>query len=262
MTTESTKEGGRAGAGAIEEKLGASTDGQKTYVLRTKYVEMERPEGLLRKTGRVVEGFLGGMGAGASALWAADHFASSTASETFTVPSGSNALFNLTSGQVFSMDGMQFDVVSENSKSMVIQQVLPNGHLGTTITVALNNPGSEAVLTVHNGVVSAIQYFNQTPAHFIFQNGAGSGSYLTLWGYSNNGADNLGYNTVQYNLVVLQNWVAQALSSFQHQLEFVLTLGAIGAAVGALSALYKLQRRGKKPAEGESFTVVESGGRP
>jgi|ACXJ01.1.fsa_nt_gi hypothetical protein len=144
---------------------------------------------------------------------------------------------------------MQFDVVSGNSNDIVLRQILPNGHLGGQIGVALQNQASQGgvtLLKVHNGVISAVQQISAPISQTVLQNGMGKGSFVLLYGSNYNGSDSINANTIQYYMTAIQNWVAQALSNFQHQAEFVLAAGVIGLSLGAVSSFYKLVRREKK----------------
>lgn len=223
-------------------------EGNTKYVIITQKERVDNDVKLnpMQKLLRVGEGFTAGILSGGFALWAVGRFAKYKLTGTLTISNSGSVYENLSQGQIITIDKLNFKVISDSNSSITIQQVLPNGTLGQVATVG-DNSGSE-ILTVHNGIVTSVQQLASNSNNVVLHAGNGTYQYITISGMLQNSAGNMGiYATIiKDHLSITQNWVAQALSSLPHQIEFVIALGVVGSVIGLVSSLYRLQRRGEK----------------
>jgi hypothetical protein len=222
--------------------------GNTRYVIITQKERADNDVKLnpMQKLLRVGEGFAAGILSGGFALWSVGRFAKYKLTGTLTIPNSGSIYGDLSQGQIITIDKLNFKVISDSTSSITIQQILPNGALGQAATVG-DNPGSE-ILTVHNGIVTSVQQLTSNLNDIVVHAGNGTYQYITMSGMLQNSAGNMGiYATViKDHLSITQNWVAQALSSLPHQIEFIVALGVVGSVMGLVSGLYRLQRRGGK----------------
>ncbi len=183
---------------------------------------------------RAARNFGEGVGGGALSLLAIAHFVKYTTSVTlYTNPYVGP--FNVKPGQTFNLDGSEFLVAWETSKSIAMNQVLPKGALSNPFTVSgnpYNSTGSYTVLTMHNNVITSVQSLPYTDIGHVFNSATGTNSIVYLWGSSNpNGTFALYAQEAQYHLSMIPNWAAQVLSP-EHAITILFAAGFVGAGVG------------------------------
>lgn len=257
---ENSKENTSNSNGSTSES-GESGSKQKVVFIRETVYRGKRDTLRHRILRRSVIGGTAGAAAGGVGSALISTMQEAATSGTFTIPNnGAQELSNVAVGQELSVDGLKLEVMKVGSNNITIESIGKNG-LTKVFKVPINQQTTSAakdlMLTVHNGVVTAVTELN--PSNGITMGmGHGSTQFIILianaYSFPSNGVSGVSLTS---NLLTstLGDPITSVLSYIprgEPLLEYLIggTI-AIGLIVGAISALFRMGRWREKPDEKE-----------
>ncbi len=213
----------------------------------TKTVYKKEEDSFIRRLfRRGAGGALAGVAAGGLMDIAVTTEQQATQEATLTIPGQSQTLLNTTAGQVISVDGLKFEIIKATSNNLTLQQLSSTSKLiGQPMTIPANTDSLE--ITVRNGVVTGYTHFLQGQGLTIHMMHGGATQFLTFAYSAFNGTPSATYldiSTISGKLSgasnVVWSYLPKGIPLFD---DTVVAIAAVGAAIGAVSAFFKLRRK-------------------